>query len=462
MISSREEDDYKVVAPCVSRSCPGDVSGIGNTIYQTHCRMSQFGSLPDRLDTKKMYGIIESHNIVMPPPVANRSQLNKTNEKNLVTVTCKIIDASCPDFETTYESMRKSMIVDLGSIDVVVSARSWMPLLDFFSFTNDNNDDVDESNSKKVSTTVMNQERVGNSSNCVTIRSLTLQALCASSEQHSLARARVTDIRIDSRREGDRRRLNGRLGALHIRHCTPGKHVCFAERFVTIGNQALNFKINSPPVSLIDSSDSNNEQQTNSDDIELIMEISPFVYVHTKRFVTELRAFFADFSRPRSSSSPKTPNVVKKTPRRSSTTTNKLKSASRIARLYLKLSADACVMLMPVHSGCSDLLVLDVGQLTVCNVFTDAVEDADAPNAPIFDIQTWTLHNVDVYAAEAHARDILTMNTHKEPTLVFGDCAVLRRGGSLLTEKCLLEIRIDKTLKPNKRHRKNGGKYNIL
>lgn len=255
---------------------------------------------------------------------------------------------------------------------------------------------------------------------------------------------------------------------MHIRHSTPGAHVCAAERFVTIGDQALDFSYNSPIVSR-----PNNEEEieegSDAPDSELILEVSPFVYVHTRKFVTELRAFFADFSRPRTPSptAHSTPNTSAKrlssARRRSSRTPVPTPTPSKMS---LKLSADACVMLMPVRAGCPDLLVLDVGRLTVRNVFTRA-ETTDDKNTgckkdntgPFFDVMTWRLHDVDVYAAEAYSRDITTMNTSKEPTLVFGDCAVVRRGSSLLTEKCLLEVRVDRNLFPTAKHRKNGGKF---
>lgn len=163
MVASRNNNHMIVIpTPCVSRSFPGDL----NNIYQQYSKSVHYGSLPDRLNTKKLYGVAD---ITTAPSVTstgsagsknifrNRSNTVKVSSstpvkdasrgQDLVTVSCEFVDASAPDFDTTYNSLRKSTTVDLGSLDVVVSASSWLPLLEFFSVTSDNNNE--EENAKK-------------------------------------------------------------------------------------------------------------------------------------------------------------------------------------------------------------------------------------------------------------------------------------------------------------------------
>lgn len=108
-------------------------------------------------------------------------------------------------------------------------------------------------------------------------------------------------------------------------------------------------------------------------------------------------------------------------------------------KVSLAIRADTPVVLLPVRPRCPDLLVLDLGHLAISNQFITRDDNCQ------LDVMQLVLHDVDVYTAELQSTETTPL---EQAPIRFGECAVVRKGSSLLPEKCRLEFQVDKNLTP--------------
>lgn len=111
MVISSSGEEHPFGASCVSRSCP-DVS------YHHQMPSPIHGSLPDHLETARVFGVDPIHSNVLgqcisgttskfpcTPPPSPQSQARTRPEKNLVLISSLIVDPSAPNFSTYYNSV---------------------------------------------------------------------------------------------------------------------------------------------------------------------------------------------------------------------------------------------------------------------------------------------------------------------------------------------------------------------
>lgn len=110
--------------------------------------------------------------------------------------------------------------------------------------------------------------------------------------------------------------------------------------------------------------------------------------------------------------------------------------AEDMSKVSLAIRADTPVVLLPVRPRCPDLLVLDLGHLAISNQFITRDDNCQ------LDVMQLVLHDVDVYTAQLQSTETV------QAPIRFGECAVVRKGSSLLPEKCRLEFQVDKNLTP--------------
>jgi vacuolar protein sorting-associated protein 13D len=132
MVVSSSGNNVPQSSVCVSRSCP-DVS------YLPHFNSPSHGSLPDHLETARVFGmrpvkIQAKVDVVCPStPPPSPSQGRAKPERNLVLISTLLVDPAAPNFSTTYNSIQRSTSVDFNCLDLVISVESWVVVIDFFS-----------------------------------------------------------------------------------------------------------------------------------------------------------------------------------------------------------------------------------------------------------------------------------------------------------------------------------------
>lgn len=138
-------------------------------------------------------------------------------------------------------------------------------------------------------------------------------------------------------------------------------------------------------------------------------------------------------------------------------------------RLSLNLYADSPIILLPVSSRSSDLLVADLGRLEVTNCFkysgdegtisvikNEAGENLSATIIEIclfswfvlddrclLDVMSIDLQNMDLYCA---IKDSSIKEKQSPDCFSIGGSSVHKRGTSLLTEKCHLKLQVERNL----------------
>ncbi|RZC42308.1 vacuolar protein sorting-associated protein 13D [Asbolus verrucosus] len=445
MVVSSSGNDAPQSSACVSRSCP-DVS------YQPHFNSPSHGSLPDHLETARVFGmrpakIQEKVDVVCPntpPPSPLHGRARP--ERNLVLISTLLVDPAAPSFNTTYNSIQRSTSVDFNCLDLVISVESWVMVIDFFSAS-------PSSSSQSMSSVNVNLQTSGDSQSTaikkentetnITVRSLTVVLVRPDIE---VAKANISNVDISVKTSGLFKEVQGKLGSMSLLDLTLHGQL-YRERFITSGKQALQFKY------VRDS-----ENKSLNYDAQLSLEMSSVMYVHTKRFVAEIQAFFNHFTQLQ---------AVMKSIR---TATSGQMIRDEPLKLSLILKAGSPMILLPVSSKSSDLLIVDLGQLLVTNSFklsgeVDTISvvsnsgnimlhHAEKPNEInisakkcLLDVMIIELDNMDLYAGIKENELSSTAECCK-----LGCGQVTKKGPSLLKKKFQLKLQVERNLNCNVCH----------
>lgn len=124
-------------------------------------------------------------------------------------------------------------------------------------------------------------------------------------------------------------------------------------------------------------------------------------------------------------------------------------------RLSLILEAGSPIIMLPLSSNSSDLLVIDLGQLSVSNVFKFSGDDgsisplSDSSTQPkcLLDVMTIQLQNIDLYSGTM----ISDLSSPKKfannlESFSFGSNLITKKGPSLLTNKFHLKLQVEQNL----------------
>ncbi|XP_017773930.1 PREDICTED: vacuolar protein sorting-associated protein 13D isoform X2 [Nicrophorus vespilloides] len=426
MVISSAGDDVALGLACVSRSCP-NIYGFAHAGSPVH------GSLPDHLGVN---GFMErSHTVHIdaitdnskacpstPPPSPS---VKSRPVKNLVLISTLLVNPAAPNFKTHYNSVQRSTSVDFNCLDLVISAESWVMVIDFFSAAPS---DVTDSASSKSAGKEDNSEKetiLENTETNISVRSLTM-VLVRGDKQ--VAKANISNVDISINADGKRKEVDCTLGSISLMDLTMHGHL-YRERFLTTGREALKFRYVRHGSSEIKDYDS-----------QLTLNMSSVQYVHTKRFVVEIQSFFNHFSR----------FHAVMAGLRAATSGKKIKD--EIARLSLILEAQSPVILLPVSTKSSKLIIVDLGELKVTNSFKysgdagtiSALAKNSTDRKCLLDVMLLALDNVSLQTGE---REVDSQEAHRGGDYCkLGNCVIRRCGPPLLTEKCHLKIHVERNL----------------
>lgn len=227
---------------CVSRSCP-DIT------YHPRINSPSRGSLPDHLETAKIFGMAGMNNSkynninaneeacpCTPPP--SPSHRNRNKSKNLVIVSTLLVDPSAPNFQEYYTGLQRSTSVDFNCLDLVISPKSWVVVIDFFSAssepayfsaTHTDTDTIDSGNSLPLE---------GKAVTNVTVRSLTVVLV---KPDRDIAKANISNVEVVIKTTGLLKEVEGKLGTMSLQDLTLHGQL-YRERFITSYEKALQFK----------------------------------------------------------------------------------------------------------------------------------------------------------------------------------------------------------------------------
>ncbi|PNF41787.1 hypothetical protein B7P43_G02611, partial [Cryptotermes secundus] len=462
MSSAATEVDDKILnrpPEFYSKSCPNLLNH--QPIHSHH------SSLPDHLETESVYGtfsnskrrksvkptIKRAKTVEYPctPPPSPRfsgSPASMNREDNLVHINMALIDKNAPNFISHYEGLDRSVNVDFNSLDIIVNVESWVVILDFFGLGPDSPTGQHKASapwqSIPAEDTSANKDEISfNSELDIEIRSLTL---VLNRPQYEVARANISHFSTQVKSHDKEQIIEGRLGRMSLLDLTP-HGLLYRERFISSGHEALNFY-------MVRRRRQGLRVKLDYDSL-LKLEMSSVLYVHTHRFVAEIQAFCHHFSQLQSfvnSIHSAAAGIVVPEERMQAT------------RLLLELHAGSPVILLPVSSQSPEILVVDLGKLSVSNSFCYAgsegtissvrqlAEDRAAAQpldvACLLDVMQIELVSMDLYAGRREAQQFDKNLKTKKPqcALELGSFVVNKWGPSLLREKCQLKLQVERNL----------------
>lgn len=258
-----------------SRSCPNLVG-----VHLLDDCVS--GSLPESLVTSPGFTQTAANTQSRCPDTPPPSPQPQLDQDNLVLYSALLVDPACPLFESQYHCMRQRSHIDFNSLDLVVSVQSWFVLLNFFGLLSNDN----SSNQTQEMPTVVDEvgdPKIGNSELDISVRSLTLVFI---RPEYEIAKANVSNAHFIVSKNAQTKSVEGKLGSISLIDLTTHGSI-YRERFLTTGNEALNFVYNQDV--------SRSTVRSLTPDALLRIQMSSVRYVHTKRFVLEIQLFFKEF-----------------------------------------------------------------------------------------------------------------------------------------------------------------------
>ncbi|XP_071050524.1 intermembrane lipid transfer protein Vps13D isoform X2 [Onthophagus taurus] len=426
MVVSSAGDELPVGLNCISRSCPD----ITDSLYISN---PVRGSLPSDLQHSRILGV-KSKNVNMPktnpeypstPPPS--PSVRDRPHKNLALISTLLVDPSAPNFKSYYNSLERSTSIDFNCLDLVVSVESWVLVIDFFSASSPETVSVENIVQRQSSPEVIKESTTHCAETNISVRSLTVVLV---RPDRDIARANISHLDLSVKNIGLRKEVEGKLGSISLFDLTLHGQL-YRERFLTSGKQVLNFHY-------VRYAPSEIEQY----ECQLKLDMSSIFYVHTKRFVAEVSAFFNYFT--------KLQAVMAGI--RAATSGQKMEDDK--SRLSLIIKADSPVILLPVSSKSADLLICDLGQLAISNDFklSNDVGCISIPKDPqkgkcLLNVMYLELQNVNLHTGK---REIDCSSSNER--LNYGDyfklgsCTVRKHGTPILTKACHLKLQVERNL----------------
>lgn len=214
-----------------SHSCP-------NLINLKRMYEEPGGSLPHNLDAG-FAAFTQTHKVLYPgtPPPSPQP---KTRQDNLVIYSSLLVDPDCPNFETQYNSLKQSSSIDFNCLNLIVSVKSWLVVLNFFGLISDDRSSHNSFASNELNTAsqiAVDTVKSGNTELKISVRSLTLVLIRS---DYELAKANVSNAHFVVSSHSEMNMVEGRLGSVSLYDLT-SHGIIYREKFVTSGNEALSF-----------------------------------------------------------------------------------------------------------------------------------------------------------------------------------------------------------------------------
>ncbi|XP_054285267.1 intermembrane lipid transfer protein VPS13D-like [Macrosteles quadrilineatus] len=418
----------------VSQSCPNLAAvlhpGSGS---QMHI------SLPDHLETENVYGSKYHHDTqtssskrttkptvttegLYPstPPPSPRATASPCgySEDNLVHINMVLRAPRHPALNNS-----KCVTIDFNSLDVVVNVESWVVVLDFFGISSTGREPDNKRSPQHPATeakSVASDKPHVNTEHEIFVRSL---SVVFNRADYEVARAVMSQLsaRVVAASAGVTE-TEASVGSLSLVDLTPCHGQLYREKFVTAGLNMVMKKHNTPDPHLI-----------REYDTYLRLDMMSVQYVHTKRFIAELQAFFRQFSQLQ-----RILNGI-----RSTRQISELEGSG--TRLKLEMVAASPVLFLPMSARSGEVLVVDLGKLHVSNRFLMSGSEGtistpqDNSKGVLLDVMQIQLDHMDLLSGYRVSE--VQPNSH-----VLGSYCITRRGGSLLRDKCHLQLQVERNL----------------
>ena len=356
----------------ISSSCPD--------LFNNKSQLSQASSLPDKLDTRTIFGVSQNSNNVKqsnnqrnkerskspstPPPSTCSSPLpsemltnrDLKNEENLVHISILNVEKHHPDFESVYEKVNKFVNVDFNSLDINFNLHTWVVVLDFFGIGSGGEEE--ENKVEELSEGSVESDDGHVTSVDIKVKSL---AICFNKNEVDLFKATVLNYASKTYLRNGNFEIEGQLGNFCIKDLTTFGFL-YRDRFLCRGEQILKFKIFKYG--------QKDEDLKREDDIEVMLKMASITYVHTQRFWSVLMDFFNQFQQLQETlNTHRSSDQRKEKHQQSVGFLPPAWGTGRGSRIKLNIEADSPMLVLPMSSSSTQVLMADLGFLEINNSF---------------------------------------------------------------------------------------------
>ena len=290
-------------------------------------------------------------------------------DENLVYIKVLSVDPRHPDFVGKLNSTHRFVDIDFNTLDIIFNLKSWVMIFDFFGIGSPSTTDTAAAAStaskpkqkhslKKAKSQDLAEDNGPHVNSEIDVKVKALSVVL-NHEAYEVAVATVkTFVSRISLRDGNFA-IGGTLGNFLVQDLTPqGK--LYRDRFLTMQgqDQVLTFdffKYGRP-----------DDKLAREFDATLKLRMASIIYVHTQRFYSELLAFFNHFHQHQS---------VMNRIRIAAMGTEVNEMASRGSRIRLDVEAGSPLLLLPMSSKSTQILVVNLGYLEIANTFKFAGDE---------------------------------------------------------------------------------------
>ncbi|XP_060085097.1 intermembrane lipid transfer protein VPS13D-like [Ylistrum balloti] len=290
-----------------------------------------------------------------PSPMLSRKQsVCDTRDDTLVHISLLLVDKHSPEYVSKFDKTNRFVDVDFNCLEANINQQTWVVLLDFLGLgakVHDVSISEPSTPSAKEQEIKPSEEEAKVFVNSVINLKVKSLSLMFNKPEYELARANISEWSSHIQAREGNFSMSGQLGNISLRDCSP-HGALYRERFITVGKQALVFdffKYGLP--------DPNLERD---EDISLKLRMASVRYTHTNHFQMEFVAFIQNFLQLQD---------ILGQMRAASAGKKVAEKASRGARITLDIEANAPIILIPHSSKSTDILVMNLGNLTVRNSF---------------------------------------------------------------------------------------------
>ncbi|ELT97897.1 hypothetical protein CAPTEDRAFT_149660 [Capitella teleta] len=499
--------------PYLSQSCPTSMIDI-----PTPCMP---GSLPSDLNQTNVFGhapLMQSKKVeakrssvfgypCTPPSSPQLIDSPPEADTRLVHMKILLVDKKCPEFGLKYHKTNRFVDVDFNCLDTTINLQTWVVLLDFLGLGAKVHDPAQYTKEAQMARSKLSPEASDETlspddayqpvqegaNNEVRLKIQSL-ALILNKQEYELAKVSVSHVNLQVAARDSTLAVKGQLGSLSLLDQSPHGQM-YRERFITTGPQALDidfFKHGLPDPDLL-----------RDHDIRMKLRMSSVWYVHTQHFIMEILAFVQHF------------NQLQDILGRMNAASDGKKiteNASRAPCIALDIEAGAPVILIPHSSRTTDVLVMDLGTLTVSNTFkhdgdpgttshrrSPASTPASSGSPPslngfltamgsgstsslgagsslpscsrqsssipppspeppvnlhrcLLDVMQVSFDDIDLFSAEWKSKNEYRTLLNAKADLIFPSYVIKRESGKLMKETCKLTVQVERNLEGDISH----------
>ncbi|XP_057301627.1 intermembrane lipid transfer protein VPS13D-like isoform X2 [Hydractinia symbiolongicarpus] len=346
------------------------------------------------------------------------------------------VEVTLDTSESENQEARKKIDVTVSTIDVVINLQTWVILLEFLGVGTQKPNLSPSMVSANNMTKSFDVSDLHPSESVETDISLVVQNITfyLNKESYPLAKACLSELHLNVTLDGENQDVGGSIGFIELMDISP---YCgnYTKRLVTLGTKAFNFSFyRFGPA---------DPELLRQYDMDLTLSLSVIQYVHSQRFLSEIIAFGQHFI---------FLQEVLGRMRAAGAGDEVLATVNRAARLSLKVNADAPILLLPRNSNSKDLLIANLGKLSINNQFLLA----DDPNTNALKFNASRSRNNEITdSCEGSVRLLDCINIQLSDMRVFSALAVtealnemsyIEQGDEMMTKTCTLDLRIERNL----------------